>query len=61
MTVTIIEGLWKEGSIIKKNYFEGACGHRAVKGRHQEIIFYYEGAYDHTVLWNFRLHYEPSS
>jgi len=58
MTVTIIKGLWKEGSIIKKNYFEGACGHMVVKGRHQEIIFYCEGAYDHTVLWNFRLCYE---
>ncbi len=60
MTVTIIKGLWKESSLMKKNYFEGACGHMAVKGKHQEIIFYCEGAYDHTMFWNFRLCYEPS-
>jgi len=28
MIVTIIQGLWKEGSK-KKNYCEGACGHVA--------------------------------
>jgi hypothetical protein len=36
MTITIIQGLWKESS---KNFFfycEGACDHNAVKGRQQE-------------------------
>jgi hypothetical protein len=31
-------------------YFEGACGHKAVKGRHQETLFLFEGACDHTAL-----------
>jgi len=58
MTITIIQKLWKENSK-KENYFESACGHRAVKGRHQEFCFYYEGACDCVALWNFRLRFEP--
>jgi hypothetical protein len=34
MTITIIQRLWKEGG--KKKKIEGACGHKAVKGSHQE-------------------------
>jgi len=49
MIVTIIQGLWKEGSK-KKIYSEGACGHTVVKGRQQEFFLNYEGAYDHVAL-----------
>jgi hypothetical protein len=35
MTITINQGLWKEGNK-KKNYCENVCGHMAVKGRQQE-------------------------
>jgi hypothetical protein len=34
----------------KNIYFEGACGHKAVKGRHQEKKNYCESAYDHVAL-----------
>jgi hypothetical protein len=36
----------------KINYFEGACGHKAVKGRHQAIFIFifFEGACDHMAL-----------
>jgi hypothetical protein len=33
-----------------KNKIEGACGHRAVKGRHQEKEIYCESAYEHVAL-----------
>jgi hypothetical protein len=39
MTVTIIQGLWKESSKEKNYYYESASGHRAVKGKQQEIFF----------------------
>jgi hypothetical protein len=49
MIVTIIQGLWKEGSK-KKNYSEGTCGHSVVKGRQQIFFLNYEGACDHVAL-----------
>jgi len=30
MTITIIQGLWKEGSKKKENYCESVCGHVAL-------------------------------
>jgi hypothetical protein len=49
MIVTIIQGLWKEGSK-KKIYSEGACGHSVVKGRQQFFLKNYEGGCDHVAL-----------
>jgi hypothetical protein len=34
MTVTIIQGLWKEGSKTKKNYYEGGYDQNANKSHH---------------------------
>jgi hypothetical protein len=34
MIVTIIQGLWKEGSKTKKNYYEGGCDQNANKSHH---------------------------
>jgi hypothetical protein len=31
-----------------------------MKGRPQEKEIYCEGGCDHVVLWNFRLHFEPT-
>jgi len=52
MFVTIIQGLWKEGSK-KCFYYEGVCGHKVVKGRQQKKN-YYEGDCGHMAFWNFR-------
>jgi len=34
MTVTLIQGLWKEGSRTKKIYYESACDQKANKSHH---------------------------
>jgi hypothetical protein len=34
MIVTIIQGLWKEGSKTKKIYYEGGCDQNANKSHH---------------------------
>ncbi len=39
MIVTIIQGLWKESSKFFFKNCEGACDHKAVKGKQQENKF----------------------
>jgi hypothetical protein len=60
MTVTTIQGLWKEGSKKKQNLFwrclqPQGWGRKAPRKKN-----YCEGACDHVALWNFRLRFEPS-
>jgi hypothetical protein len=52
MTITIIQGLWKEGSKEKKLYYESASGHRAQGYERKAAIkfFYCERACDHRAV-----------
>jgi hypothetical protein len=60
MTITIIQGLWKEGSKKKKLLWKclwpQACERKATRK-----IIYSKCTYDHVVRWNFRLRFELSS
>jgi hypothetical protein len=59
MTVTIIQGLWKEGSKKKKIIVKVlvTIGLWKEGSKKKNLLW---GACDHMVLWNFKLRFEPS-